>query len=853
MNSGSFSEECTPSSSTPVKSEYFQHAQNVAIRDNANFSTVHGDQIIHYNAEAKKGRFIVGTEEEEAEYSEFSEVKRGDVIASRNVYRNSSWCFDEEQWKWVEYEQTVVTGKVRVGGMVSKCTVASYSGEGAEEVFGRGGKKTFDGSVELGESDGVLRQVLDSQRPRRCPENAQLVATNLSRIPMLVLTGDLVPMAHLADQVGDLGQRYLVSLAGQMGCRWDYSLWMDTSRGVFCRGPQGPFWLGSRLELDNLPLDAELVKEDVLARYLSSRLGDRGVVEWLSRNWNYDPSRVKVNRPTFISTLDDTILAVGGGVWREGRKSCLGKREELANGMTRFTLRHNQRCLWLKSDEEEAKRDWFAQAPSIFHAHGIALEDDLRKYKLVVPWWLGGKLSNSKAKRRRRRKCSPIYLFLSEAIFWSFDQDGQTPIPTDLCHHLGLPPSLSPHTRGRAWSTLDYKMLQEYQIGRKFDPTTTDFAQYNHHHIYDVVKDRLPSRFEEMNDSDLPESASAPQPEARTESTHHIEMELEDLSLELLFGDTTVKASSLDDTKRNGGRIVRKGMAESAGKSLAPFSTSQPARRAVSSLNQTSKANTPKPIRPSLETPAKAPSVTNPPEIATRRVVPSSQKPLSNGVKDAMLVPLAKREIAGPPRDSPIRTSTSTTGVKPERRKETGTHSATIPRAPTVAPARKPTSPPVFRTSRVTTIKTPTPASTSTAKKSASPSSTTPQPNPTRLTAKSATLIATGSRPPPSAPLQRVGKTSTTPLRNVATKARPQSMSLPSPGARTVTESRRITSAAVPSATTNVSSPTPQEGRQKTSVKTSERTPSRPPLRGAKPHVLTSSSRSRLGATRSRS
>ncbi|KAL0563737.1 hypothetical protein V5O48_018326, partial [Marasmius crinis-equi] len=360
----------------------------------------------------------------------------------------------------------------------------------------------------------------------------------------------------------------------------------------------------------------------------------------------------------------------------------------------------------------------------------------------------------------------------------------------------------------------------------------------------------------------LPESASAPQPEVHTESTHQIEIELEDLSLELLFGDTTAKAcqdstlvitpaphkaSSSDDTRRNGGRIVRK---ESATKSLAPSSTSQPARRAVPGSKPTSKSIVLNPIRP-LRTPAKPTSVTKPPEVAMRRVVPSSQRPLLNGAKDATVVLSARHETPGPPRDSPVRTDSSATGVKPERRNETGTHSVAIPRAPTVAPTRKPTSPPVLRASRVTTIKTPAPASTSTAKGSASPSSTTPQPNPTRLTAKSAIPVATGSRPPPSTPLQRVGKTSTTTLRNVASEARPPSTSLPSPGARTVTESRRITSAAVPSATTNVSSPTLQDGRQKTSVKISERTPSRPPLRGAKPHVPTSSSRSSTMRSRS--
>ncbi|KAL0564855.1 hypothetical protein V5O48_017183 [Marasmius crinis-equi] len=525
MNPGSSSQECLPSSSTLVKSEYFKHTRNITIGDNANLSTVHGDQIIHYNTEMKKGRFIVGTEEEEAEYAEFSEVKRGDVAAFRTVHHDDGWEYDSEGRrirKWVEYERTVVTGEVRIGGVASKCTVASYSGEGAEE----GWKKDF-------------QRLCGTRRP----ENAQLVAINLSRIPMLVLTGNLVPLAHLADRVGEIGRRYLLRLALQMGCWRDSSLWLDTSRGVFCRGPKGPWWDGRQMELDNLPLDAELVNEDVLLRYLASRKEDRGVVKWLSRDWDWERSQVKVNRPTVISTLDDTILAVGSGVWRENRESCLGERTELADGTTRFALQHNQRRLWLELDWREEHRNWLAQAPSIFHAHGISLEGDMRPYKLVLLEDLKGTLSKSKAKRRRRRKCSPIYLFFSESIFWSFDRDGQTPIPTDLCRRLGLPPSLSLTTYEYTWETWTYKTLQNYQIARKFDPTTTDFAQRNNYRIYDVVKTPLSSRFEEIDDSDA-EPASPPQSEILAE---RLEAELEDMSLELLFGDTQPDLEAPED------------------------------------------------------------------------------------------------------------------------------------------------------------------------------------------------------------------------------------------------------------------------------------------------------------------
>ncbi|KAL0565446.1 hypothetical protein V5O48_016578 [Marasmius crinis-equi] len=327
-----------------------------------------------------------------------------------------------------------------------------------------------------------------------------------------------------------------------MGCLWDDSLWLDTSRGVFCRGPPGPSWDERRLELDNLSLDAELVKEDVLSRYLGSRLGDRGVVEWLLWAVGYN-FQVSVSQPTVISTLDDTILAVRSGVWEEpswiGNRSCLGEREELANGTTRFTLKHNRRRLELELDWKEAQCDWLAQALSVFHAHGISLEGDMKTHKLVIPWELTGMLSNSKAKRQRRRESPPIYLFvlpLSTSTFWSFDQGGQTPIPTDLCRHLGLPPLLSPESAGEyTWPTSTYETLRDYQIARKFDPTTTDFAQHNDYRIYDVVKTPLSIRFEELDDSEPTDSTSTPQSEIHAE---RVETEPEDMSLLLLFGNT---------------------------------------------------------------------------------------------------------------------------------------------------------------------------------------------------------------------------------------------------------------------------------------------------------------------------
>ncbi|KAL0565925.1 hypothetical protein V5O48_016094 [Marasmius crinis-equi] len=168
-----------------------------------------------------------------------------------------------------------------------------------------------------------------------------------------------------------------------------------------------------------------------------------------------------------------------------------------------FTLGCNGRSLKLEFDWVEPMDGWLAQALSIFHAHGIPLEGDMHEYKLVCPEKLTGTLSNSYAKRRRREDSPTIYLFippLSTTTFWSCDPNGQNPITTDLCHHLGLPISLSLECWEISWGTESYEELQAYQIARGFDPNTTEFARHNRYRIYEITNQPLPSRFEEIED-----------------------------------------------------------------------------------------------------------------------------------------------------------------------------------------------------------------------------------------------------------------------------------------------------------------------------------------------------------------
>ncbi|KAL0566014.1 hypothetical protein V5O48_016001 [Marasmius crinis-equi] len=525
MPPGSTSRRYLRSSSSLHRSQHFKGARNFAIGDHSNFSSVRGDQNIYVNAKGKKKRFIVGTEEEEAEYAEFVEIKRGDLVAARTLYRS-----DDEQWRWMKRvgEQTVVAGKVMIGGASLECTAVSYSGEGAEEVCPRSGLRRPVANRCWKRWKRDFRMFGGARRP----ENAQLVAINLSTIPMLVLTGDLVPAAHF-DVEAQVGMRGLLigALIRQMGCGPD-SLWLDTSRGVFCRGPEGPGcgWLNDAFNSENLPLDAELLQEDVMIRYLFSRKLDRQAVTGFAWVWHPEASQIRVDRPTIISTRTNTILAVGSGRRWESRRSCLDERKEMPDGATRFVL-HNRRHQELEGFHWFEADDWLAQALSIFHAHGVPLEGDMREYNHL-------ECALSKAKRRRRRQCPPIYLFIpsfSTITFWSFDPNGQDTIPNNFCAYLGLPIRPSVGCYEYSWETSAYRHLRDYQIARGFDPTTTDFARHNNYRIYDVVAEPLPSRLEEVDNSETTETSS-PTTQQDVTGAEHLS-EYEDFSLGLLFGD----------------------------------------------------------------------------------------------------------------------------------------------------------------------------------------------------------------------------------------------------------------------------------------------------------------------------
>ncbi|KAF9266035.1 hypothetical protein L218DRAFT_130597 [Marasmius fiardii PR-910] len=195
----------------------------------------------------------------------------------------------------------------------------------------------------------------------------------------------------------------------------------------------------------------------------------------------------------------------------------------MPNGATRFHLKDGPRALEVYF--VGARRTWLSQALSIFHAHGISLDEDLSHYKLVLTdILLDGTLPNSKIKRRRRQLCPPIYMFLlplpsilqdgdassSTALFhiWSFHETGVTPLSYDMCKYLGLPFKLLPtmYSFETSWPTKTYKTIHEYQNAKGFDPKTRDFAQSLGYSVFEILpaqQSRVQEVFHEAHDDEL--------------------------------------------------------------------------------------------------------------------------------------------------------------------------------------------------------------------------------------------------------------------------------------------------------------------------------------------------------------
>ncbi|KAK1234943.1 hypothetical protein PQX77_001843, partial [Marasmius sp. AFHP31] len=357
-------------------------------------------------------------------------------------------------------------------------------------------------------------------------EVAQVYAIDKGTIPSMVLWHNLVPLAQVLSNVGELVVRYLKNLHNQWDCDYE-EIWIDPTRGVVCRGPKGPYSFIPVIELGikDLPPTAELLQEEVLVRFLAcqkSREADDAFMTAIYYTWSDKDVPERVDRPTIFSALTKTPIAVATNIW-ESREDTLKERTCLENGLTRFRL-DGDGWVWLRSNRN-AEKAWLSQAWSVFHARGVSLDNDLKDFHLVSPEaWLAGSLDNSPSKCQLRHQ-QPIFLFIyplpphlhdgktSSLHHWSFHEDGHPRISPESCFHLGLPVKLGYNNwgcRSHSWPTDRYKPLHQYQIARGFDPTTAHFAKHlGYGHIFQPLNDA--DRFEDVqkDQTSLPPNTSA--------------------------------------------------------------------------------------------------------------------------------------------------------------------------------------------------------------------------------------------------------------------------------------------------------------------------------------------------------
>ncbi|KAF9261560.1 hypothetical protein L218DRAFT_491352 [Marasmius fiardii PR-910] len=466
------------------QNEILNHASGVMIHGGS-FSNVGRDQYNHYTVQ----QTIVHTQQRKdlevgihlPELSEFTEVKRGDIYKNPNgVCYSWRLCSNGKD----NTEAAVYHAELNIAGPFGqkKFTVKTYRGRNAMKEW----RRDF---LRCSDSEDWCRDI-------------PLFGYSMTSVPLLILCGELIPVAHVRPGVGlpvNLMRVYFEVLKGTLGCHVN-EIWMDPTNGRFCRGPAGPKcwdWLGGFSGI-TIPADVDFLKRGVLVRYLSSMKYDRSLISALaysSRRKLPAQNIRSISHPQVISSLNNLPIAMRQDVRWTKFKGCLEKRKVIQHGLIRFQLKDRGHLLKVHSSSEASP--WFAQALSVFHAHGIWLDEDLSLYKLVyASFKLEGTLERSKSKQQQRQLCEPIYFFLESCpspdrhfYFWSHDPTGKNPLSLDMCNHLGLPFKLSLKVFywQKTWPTKIYQALHDYQISRGFDPRTTDFVQFMQYPTWQTV------------------------------------------------------------------------------------------------------------------------------------------------------------------------------------------------------------------------------------------------------------------------------------------------------------------------------------------------------------------------------
>ncbi|KAK1223642.1 hypothetical protein PQX77_013464 [Marasmius sp. AFHP31] len=315
------SESTKPVGNTTSTSEFFTRAKNTRIT-NGTFSQVQGDQ---YN---NTTTIVQAKEKERTEWDEFFDVKRGAIYNLRDIgcYTYPRQWDEDQEWSWAEghprADKIILTAEIvdRPGKIF---TVVEYRGPEAAKAF---------------EEDFAM--LLTTLCGSGTQDVCRVYGYNKLKIPSLILYNELMPVAQSGLNVGRLGAIYLRCLSYQLGCEGE-ELWVDSGRGVICRGPPGPepmLAVGGIHGIGNLPLATELLQEDILLRFLAS-LKSRKLWKVFSTRvvWGTRKNAAElgpVSQPAVISALTNMPIGIANNIW-ESNKTNLSGRKFLDNGLTR--------------------------------------------------------------------------------------------------------------------------------------------------------------------------------------------------------------------------------------------------------------------------------------------------------------------------------------------------------------------------------------------------------------------------------------------------------------------------------------------------------------------------------------
>ncbi|KAJ8087500.1 hypothetical protein PM082_006331 [Marasmius tenuissimus] len=333
--------------------------RRIAANQEASSSSTATPMVVHVNGD-QVNQFIQREEMEHTEFDDYRKVKSGDF------YRLEDVCVVKIRRGWQNVDKTICA--VKVIGTEGRFTSVTYSGPDARSA---------------------LEEDFRKCSRARSANHTQAFAVDIGKIPSLLLWHGLVPFSHFERGLGAFGPLYLWNLTCKIHCKGLEELWVDSTRGEICLGPEGPEsgieWDGWDFEMENLPLTSELLQEDVFMRFLASqesKEADQVFVWAICGRSEHDVNVPEsCHRPTIFSTLTATPIAFANNVWTSNESFV--ERKVLENGLTRFRLDGSEDYFGRFRLElnEYAELAWLCQSSNIFHSRGIVLEEDLSAYR----------------------------------------------------------------------------------------------------------------------------------------------------------------------------------------------------------------------------------------------------------------------------------------------------------------------------------------------------------------------------------------------------------------------------------------------------------------------------------------